>query len=514
MGLSRRALLRGTAVVGATVGLPAAGLAGYVWTTTRRSNVGRVSFDRPLAIPPLAAGVRGADGRLRVDLRLQSGRTELLPGRQADTWGVNGSHLGPTVRVSRGDVLAPRVRNDLPEATTLHWHGMELPAECDGGPHQMIRPGALWQPAWRVDQPAATLWYHPHPHGRTKEHVYRGVAGLLYVDDGAADGLLPDDYGVDDIPVIVQDRNFTRQGRLDEDGIAFGGLSVTGLLGSEILVNGVWGPVLGVRTELVRLRVLNASNARIYDFVLDHGRGFHVVAGDNGLLPAPVPVDHLRLSPGERAELLVELRPDERVRLRSRPPDLDADLAVDRLAGGADEFDILELRAAPSLRPAPPLPVALPAPPRLAPPLAGRRERVLRFGDFLIDGRTMDLSRIDAVVPLGSTEIWRLRNDVGTPHNFHIHNAAFEVLDVAGRPPGAAWRGRKDTVYVPPDTEVRLLVQFGAYPSPTWPFMFHCHLLAHEDAGMMGQFVLVPPGTDPTVVAPPPVADHNAPHHD
>ncbi|WP_369122430.1 multicopper oxidase domain-containing protein [Micromonospora deserti] len=125
----------------------------------------------------------------------------------------------------------------------------------------------------------------------------------------------------------------------------------------------------------------------------------------------------------------------------------------------------------------------------------------------------MDASRIDAVVPLGSTEIWRLRNDVGLPHNFHIHNAAFEVLEVAGRRPEPAGRGRKDTVYVPPGAEVRLLVQFGAYPSPTWPFMFHCHLLAHEDAGMMGQFVLVTPGTDPAVVAPPAPADIGH-HHD
>ncbi|MEV6816156.1 multicopper oxidase domain-containing protein, partial [Micromonospora sp. NPDC051296] len=309
MGISRRALLRGAVVAGAVVALPAAGMAGYVWTTAHRSNAGKVSFDRPLAIPPLARSVRDAHGRLRVELRLQTGQTELLPGKRADTWGVNGSYLGPTVRVSRGDTLAPVVRNDLPEATTLHWHGMELPAEFDGGPHQMIRPGAVWEPAWRVDQPAATLWYHPHPHGRTKEHVYRGVAGLLYVDDGAAAGLLPEEYGVDDIPIVVQDKNLTAGGQLDQADIGFGGFALTGLLGDEILVNGVWGPVLDVRTERVRLRVLNASNARIYDFVLGDGRNFHVVAGDNGLLPAPVPVDHLRLSPGERAELLVELRP-------------------------------------------------------------------------------------------------------------------------------------------------------------------------------------------------------------
>ena len=512
MGISRRALLIGTAVTGAAVVVPTGIVGGIVWTGAHRSNVGRVRFDRPLAIPPLAERIRDDQGRLRVDLRLQPGQTELLPGKRTDTWGINGTYLGPTVRVARGDVFAPVVRNDLPESTTLHWHGMELPAEFDGGPHNMMRPGEVWKPAWRIDQPAATLWYHPHPHGQTKDHVYRGVAGLLYVDDGEADGLLPTEYGVDDIPLVVQDKNFGSDGALDASNIAWGGgVAITGLLGSEILVNGVWGPVLEVRTKRVRLRILNASNARIYDFALADGREFHVVAGDSGLLPAPVAVDHLLLSPGERAELLVEVRPGERVRLRSRQPELGANLLNNRLAGGDDEFEILELRAATELRESPPVPTRLPAAPRLPQPAADRAERVFAFGEFHINDKVMDLSRIDAVVPLGSTEIWRFRSEIGTPHNFHVHNAAFEILDVDGRPPEPQWRGRKDTVYVPPNTEVRVLVQFGPYPSPTWPFMYHCHLLAHEDAGMMGQFVVVTPGTDPASIAPPPISEDG--HH-
>ncbi|MFC7550259.1 multicopper oxidase family protein [Plantactinospora sp. GCM10030261] len=514
MRISRRALLRGAAVAGAVTVLPAGAMAGYVWTSAGRGNVGEVSFGRPLAIPPLAGGVRDVRGRVRVELRLQAGRAELLPGKRTETWGVNGNYLGPTIRVRRGDTLAPVVRNTLPEATTLHWHGAELPAVSDGGPHQMVRPGEVWEPTWRMDQPAATLWYHPHPHGRTKEHVYRGIAGLLLVDDGMADGLLPAEYGVDDIPLIVQDKNFRSDGGLDTTNINWGGFAVTGLLGSEILVNGVWGPVLEVRSERVRLRLLNAANARIFDFVFGDGREFHVVAGDAGLLAAPVPVDHLQLSPGERAEVVVGLRPGERVRLRSRPPDLGANPLFDRLSGGDDEFDILELRAAADLRPAPPLPATLPAPARLPPPAGGRTERRFTLGEFHINGKVMDPARIDDVVSLGSTEIWRVRNDNTAPHNFHVHNAAFEVLEVSGRPPDPASRGRKDTVYVPPGVDVRLLVRFGQYPSPTWPYMYHCHLLAHEDAGMMGQFVVVEPGTDPATVAPPPVGDDNGHHHD
>jgi FtsP/CotA-like multicopper oxidase with cupredoxin domain len=138
----------------------------------------------------------------------------------------------------------------------------------------------------------------------------------------------------------------------------------------------------------------------------------------------------------------------------------------------------------------------LPAPPSPGPPAPGRPERLIELGDFLINGRTMDMGRIDELVPLGSTEVWRIHNTVDIPHNFHIHNAGFEVLDIDGRPPEPWMRGRKDTVYARPGSQMRLLVQFGQYAGTEPPYMFHCHLLAHEDANMMGQFALVEPGTD------------------
>jgi FtsP/CotA-like multicopper oxidase with cupredoxin domain len=485
---TRRAVLRGAGIAGLVTVAPAAVLAGYVWNTSGRSNVDSVRFGRPLAIPPLLRPEPDAAGTVRVDLALRTGTTELKPGGLTATWGVNGTYLGPTLRVRRGETLAPSVRNDLPEPTTLHWHGMELPAVADGGPHRTIGPGAVWRPQWRVDQPAATLWYHPHPHGATKEHVYRGLAGLIVVDDGLAAGLLPETYGVDDVPVIVQDKNFTDDGALDFDGIAYGGVTLTGLLGSDILVNGTWGPVHRVGTELVRLRVLNASNSRIYDFGFRDGRPAHLVGVDAGLLERPVEVEHVRVSPGERVELLVRMRPGERVMLYSRPPDLGANLVYDRLAGGDDEFDILRLDADPQLRPSPPVPAALPG---STPGGVAARERRLRLGDFTINGKTMDMHRVDDIVRTGVVERWVISNDQGVPHNFHVHNAAFAVTAVDGRPPPPEATGRKDTVYVPPGSTVDLLVSFGQYPDPHTAYMYHCHLLAHEDAGMMGQFVLV-----------------------
>jgi FtsP/CotA-like multicopper oxidase with cupredoxin domain len=498
--VSRRTALRGLGLGALAVVVPAVGVSAYAWTSTSRSNAGRVVFGRPLAVPPLLEGVRLPTGEVGLDLRLQAGTAELLPGRRTPTWGVNGPHLGPTVRVRRGDVLAPRVRNDLPEATSLHWHGMKLPAVADGGPHTMIEPGAVWTPTWRVEQPAATLWYHPHPHGTTKDHVYRGVAGLLLVEDGEAAGLLPGTYGVDDVPVVLQDVNIAEDGALDTTGIAYGGIDVVGLLGSDVLVNGTWGPVLRVSTELVRLRVLNSSNSRIYDLVLDDERPFHLVGADSGLLPAPVELEHLLLSPGERAELLVRVRPGERLLLRSRPPDLQGKVVYDRLtdhlAGGDDSFELLVLEAAERLAPSPPIPTALPAADQVLP---GGRRRLLELGDFTINGALFAMDRVDAVVPLGGPEQWRILNDQGVPHNLHIHNADFTVLSVDGGPPPARLGGRKDTIYVAPGTDVELAVSFGQYPDPHVPYVFHCHLLAHEDAGMMGQFVVVEPGTEDQV---------------
>jgi FtsP/CotA-like multicopper oxidase with cupredoxin domain len=508
--LSRRGLLRGLGAAAALVVLPAGGLTAYTWVSTTRSNVGRVRFERRLAIPPLLEGERTGE-RVAFGLELQTGSSELLPGRRTPTWGANGTHLGPTIRLRRGDAVTARVRNGLPEATSLHWHGMELPAVADGGPHSMIAAGAEWLPSWRVDQPAATLWYHPHPHGSTKDHVYRGIVGMLLVDDGAAADLLPRTYGVDDIPVILQDVNLAEDGSLDTTGIAYGGLDIVGLLGSEILVNGTWGPVLRVVTERVRLRVLNASNSRVYDLVLDDGRPFHVVAGDSGLLPAPVVLDHLLLSPGERAEIVVGVRPGERLLLRSRPPDLQGSVFYDRitdhLAGGDDTFELLRLDAAALLAPSPPLPAALPA---AEPVPATGRVRRLELGDFTINGQIFAMDRVDMVVPIGGPELWRVLNGQGVPHNLHIHNASFTVVDVDGGPPPPELRGRKDTVFMPPGSEVGLAVSFGQHPDPTVPYMFHCHLLAHEDAGMMGQFVVVEPGTEDQVRIRP--SAHDGPH--
>jgi FtsP/CotA-like multicopper oxidase with cupredoxin domain len=452
------------------------------------STVGKVDFDQRLAIPALASSHVTADGTRVFDLTARNGTTALLPGKPTDTWGFNGSYLGPTLRAARGEQVRVNVRNELDETTTVHWHGMHLPARFDGGPHQPIEPGKTWSPHWRIDQPAATLWYHPHPHGETEDHLNNGLAGMFILDDPDSQVArqLPDEYGVDDIPLIVQDKRIDGDGAIEDGG-----------LGADVLVNGTHGPYLDVITERVRLRLLNASVKRVFYFGVSDNRPFTMVASDGGLLPGPVSLRRLLLSPGERAEIVVTMSPGEHVALRSYPPRLGTNAFAARFNGGADEFDILELRTANRLRPSPELPRRRLAPPPNLDDVAAARTRTFTLRGRDINGTAMDMSRIDEAIELDSTEIWDVTNADGEYHNFHVHGVQFHVLSIDGDRPPLQLSGWKDTVYLAPGRSVRLAMRFTDYADPSSPYMYHCHLLQHEDNGMMGQFVVVRRGEQP-----------------
>ncbi|MEU7897365.1 multicopper oxidase domain-containing protein [Nonomuraea sp. NPDC049152] len=435
-------------------------------------------------MPPLLQPKPDKDGVRRFELTMQAGQTRILPGKQTPTWGFNGTFLGPTLRAKRGDRVRMAVRNRLPETSTVHWHGMRLPAIMDGGPHQPIEPGAVWTPHWTIDQPATTSWYHPHPHGSTAKHVYRGLAGMFLIDDDH-DVDLPSDYGVDDFPIILQDKRFAADGSLDGDPLK----GTFGILGDHMLVNGTFGPRLEVTTERVRFRVLNGSNARMYNLAFADKRRFHVIANDGGLLGAPVEVEEFSLTPGERAEIVVSFAPGEQALLQT------VDNGVDI---GEGDFDLLRIVAAAQLRPAPAVPARLASFVPITVPPGAKVRRFRLTGHDAINGKPMDMKRIDEVVPAGAVEIWEVENNVYS-HNFHIHEVAFQVLEMDGSAPPAYATGYKDTVYVPGKSVVRLAVQFGPHVDPRTPYMYHCHLLRHEDSGMMGQFVIVKPGTEEQV---------------
>ena len=227
------------------------------------------------------------NGEKVFNLTIQQGEAEILPGKRTHTWGYNGSFLGPTIRAQTGDRVRLNVINTLEETTTVHWHGMELPAAMDGGPHQVIEPGKNWQPSWTIINQAATLWYHPHTMGRTGEQVYQGLAGFFIIDDENTDALaLPREYGVDDIPLVIQDKLFDSSGQFifprQHQAIT------AGLLGDTILVNGTYAPYLDVPAKLIRFRLLNGSAARRYNFGFSDNRPFQQIATDGGLLEAAV----------------------------------------------------------------------------------------------------------------------------------------------------------------------------------------------------------------------------------
>ncbi|MCS3427502.1 multicopper oxidase family protein [Leucobacter aridicollis] len=455
----------------------------------------------PLAVPALDEGTVGDDGVRAFELVAQAGESSFVAGVRTPTWGYNGAFGGPTLRAAQGERVRVVVRNELAEVTTTHWHGMKLPAIADGGPHQPIAPGDSWTAEWTVEQPAATLWYHPHNHGTTEAHVYRGLAGLFIVDDAEphVDAPLPREYGVDDIPVVVTDRSFSADGTFDERR-----RDAAGMLGDTLLVNGTVSPRFAATRELTRLRILNGSTARSYRFELDAGP-LLLVGTDSGLLPKPVEVPGVTLTPGERAEVVVALAPGASAMLRSVPHTLGLLDSTERASGTGDTFEVLELtRDGATARPAAATLADLTgwiaaggalAAPLTDPPEPDQR-RTITLQDNKINHRRMNMARIDEVVTVGDRERWLITNEHFLPHNLHIHNARFRVHSIDGRAPTPELRGWKDTVYAPPSRTVVIDVEFGTSTDPHLPYMFHCHLLQHEDQGMMAQFVVVRPGEE------------------
>ena len=500
--LTRRQALFGSAAAG----LVAAGLPRWAQAAP--------SAGQALPIPQLIE----ARSNEPVVLTLQKTQHRFGSGPAVASRGISASYLGPVVRVRNGDTIPFRVENRLDEETTLHWHGMLVPSHVDGGPHNTIKPGAVWTPEITIKQPASTNWFHPHPHGHTARQVYSGLAGMMIVSDGAdRDRGLPAAYGVDDLPIVLQDKRFGRNGEIvyQPDMMDL----MHGFQGDTLLVNGAIGPVASVPAGLVRLRLLNAANARVFDLRFSDRRSFFVIAGDGGLLAEPVEVKRLLIAPAERYEVLVDLGDGRSVDLVTAP---DAGhgpgmmmpmMGPPRRSAGSVE---LLMRFKPG-------PAAKAAVARLPKQLANLVEPDVRSavawrtfelnpmmgmgmmgmgmmsggsptvggGHMMgINGRSFAMDRIDVTAKLGTAEIWEISAG-GMPmaHPFHVHGASFRILSKNGGKPAAHESGWKDVVLVQEHAEV--LVRFDNPASAKMPFMYHCHILEHEDNGMMGQFAVV-----------------------
>ena len=452
-----------------------------------------------------------------VTLTLQKTQHRFGAGAAVPARGISASYLGPVVRVRAGDTIPFRVENGLDEETTLHWHGLLVPSQVDGGPHNTIRPGGVWLPELTIRQPAATAWFHPHPHGNTARQVYSGLAGMMIISDGGdRDRGLPETYGVDDLPIVLQDKRFGRDGRIvyQPDMMDL----MHGFQGDTLVVNGAIGPIANVPAGYVRLRLLNAANARIFDLRFSDRRPFFVIAGDGGLLAEPVEMRTLVVAPGERYEVLVDFSDRRPVDLLTAPdPSHGAGMMMPMM--GTPRRSAGRVESLMHFRPDPALKAAVTRLPRhlatLATPdvksavawrtfelntmmgmgmmgmgMMGGRGRGASAHVMGINGRSFAMDRVDVTARLGTAEIWEISAG-GMPmaHPFHVHGASFRILSKNGRNPAAHEAGWKDVVLVEEHAEV--LVRFDNPAPPRMPFMYHCHILEHEDHGMMGQLAVV-----------------------
>jgi len=451
---------------------------------------------RSLPIIPLDQGAVDASGVRSFSLAVQTGTTQFRNGIDTRTLGYNGALLGPALKLRAGEATTIQVQNDLGEATTVHWHGLFVPAHVDGGPHQLIAPGARWTANFTVSNPASTCWFHPHVHGSTGRQVVSGLAGLLIVDDAlTGPSTLPDTWGIDDLALVLQDKRFTSSGQIDY--VLGADDRLIGYMGDSLLVNGVIGPVWQAPRQWVRLRMLNGCNARVLSLRLGNSASMLQVANEGGLLARPIARTSVILSPGERAEVLVDFGGaaiGQEVPLHASTVFSAPGMGMGGGAGSAEvtamKFQV-SLSRQPNAMASPPL--SLPAAPSV---VAGAGAAVRSFsldggmmGDlFTINSRSFDINRTDFAVPANTVEVWRFFNATGMAHPMHVHGVKMSLLARDGAPPAAHEQGLRDTFSVDSMETVTVAVQTAAVASSS-PLMFHCHILEHEDAGMMGQFV-------------------------
>ena len=423
---------------------------------------------------------------------------QFYPGVTTTTFGVNGPYLGPTLIMHQGDSSWFRVTNNLPQVTNMHWHGMHVPGIVDGGPPREILTGESWDLKYKVVNPAGTYWYHPHPHMITGTQATMGIAGMIIVQDAEEAALdLPRTYGTDDFPVVVQDRRFLGNGNFS-----------IGPYGDSVLVNGTPHAYLECPAQVVRLRILNGSNARVYQLGFEDGRTFQVIAGDGGLLNAPVELDRISVSNGERWEVLLDLSGMEgdSLMLKSFGSELPStvpggtNILWESSALNGIDFDVLRIRVtAPTADPITAIPTSLgtafPIPASQASQTRIKNlmgNGMVGMGMFTINGQMFDMNVVNDTVMLGATEIWKFQNFSNMAHPMHVHGTSFYVLDIDGLPPAPEQLGAKDVILVDVGQSVRTIMQFN-HTTEGWPFMYHCHNLMHEDNMMMQQFIVVDP---------------------
>ena len=437
---------------------------------------------------------------------------EIFPGIFTQTAGVNGAILGPTLIINNGDVVSMNVENRLLDTTTMHWHGVHLPSPMDGGPHSKIYPNTTWSPTWTAMDRASTMWYHPHLHHKTYKHVMMGVSGLIInrdVDEAAL--ALPRTYGIDDIPLVLQTKVMTSNYQIDSD-------MMNSAIDTLFLANATRNAYFDAPAQVVRFRILNGSPMRVYNLGLSNGNNFWVIGSDGGLLSAPVQNNRLLIAPGERYEILVDLSgmQGQNISILNYGTGIPSSTygSGSMMGGGAiqnynnnplngADFTMLSLNVvSQTSNPISTIPATLVSVnPYSQTNIDENRQFTFtstggQSGPFLINGNTFDMSQVNHVIPLNNKEIWSFTNQTPIAHPFHIHDIQFNILEINGAAPPLHMQGWKDILLIPGHQgSAKFIAKFDDFADANVPFMYHCHMLVHEDEGMMGQFTVVDEGT-------------------
>jgi FtsP/CotA-like multicopper oxidase with cupredoxin domain len=412
--------------------------------------------------------------------------------------GYNGIYPGPTIVAAKGRAVSIRQTNNLPmdhgahepgeimHLPAVHLHGAEVEPGSDGHPSDGIAfGGASRDYLYPNQQRGCALWYHDHTHGRTGERVLKGLAGMYLLRDTAVETKLKLPTGLREIPLIIQDRSFAADGQfiynLDSATLE------AGFLGDNILVNGVVQPFFNVETALYRFRILNASNSRIYQLALSNGDPLIQIGTDGGLLQRPKRLASLELAPSERADVIIDF---------TKLP-VGTRIVLKNLDGDGSTAQVMRFDVVKRITETKKVPAFLQAweelPESESVTLRNfnlARQTINGTLTWTINGFAYDSANAPLAKPVVNTiEHWNFVNPTNHPHPMHLHLVQFQVVNINGVPQEASEFGWKDTIVVPPASEVTILAKFGKY---TGRYVFHCHNLEHEDFAMMGEFEVVP----------------------
>ncbi len=439
-----------------------------------------------LATPSVLPNISKLPHTVEVTITAAPARLSLVPGTMSDAFAYNGRVPGPTLEIREGDKVIVHFKNNLPVPTTIHWHGVHIPVAADGSPFYPVAPGGTYDYVFTIKHgTAGTYWYHPHPDHQSGYQIAKGLFGAIIVR--AADDPLP--ATLTEKLLILTDNRFLPGGAIDlpdmhpHDMVSPSSHidEVNGREGNILFVNGEVNPTLSIRSgEVQRWRVINAAAARVYRLSLS-GHTFLHVGDDGGLFEKPIETKEIILANSERVELLVRGTgaPGTRAMLQTLP--YDRYVPQTRPKGWNTPQDLLAVQYT---KQPPVSPVALSSRLRVIPVLdtaQATATRLISMSQGLFNGKVMDMARVDVSSKLGATEIWEIENLVGMDHPFHLHGFQFQLLDRNGVP--VTYRSWKDTVNVPKHETARFIVRYSDYPGK---WMYHCHILDHEDMGMMG----------------------------